>query len=244
MIEEPESAIRPGRDNDPDRVAAMRLRADRPRVTRLSRKVLAGGAAVGMIAISGAILWALQNNRSHSTAPAELYTTEHHNIADGLTGLPRDYAGIPRQVPPLGPALPGDLGRPMMSAQNAPSATLPGADPEQQRLGQEIEAARLSRLFASTNIRELAQPVAQSSPVDTSSEFKPRARTQKLTRCLRKTVKTGNSPSSTPPSTVGQQAPIASLHQLLHMLYRQATSFRLPYSPVSVRTCRARLLLR
>ena len=55
----------------------------------------------------------------------------------------------------------------MMSAQNAPSATLPGADPEQQRLGQEIEAARLSRLFASTNIRELAQPVAQSAPVDT-----------------------------------------------------------------------------
>ena len=167
MIEEPESAIRPGRDNDTDRVAAMRLRADRPRVTRLSRKVLAGGAAVGMIAISGAILWALQNNRSHSTAPAELYTTEHHNIADGLTGLPRDYAGIPRQAPPLGPALPGDLGRPMMNAQNAPSTTLPGTDPEQQRLGQEIEAARLSRLFASTNIRDLALPVAQSAPVDT-----------------------------------------------------------------------------
>jgi type IV secretion system protein VirB10 len=120
-----------------------------------------------MIAISGAILWALQNNRSHSTAPAELFTTEHHNVADGLTGLPRDYAGIPRQVPPLGPALPGDLGRPMMSAQNAPSATLPGADPEQQRLGQEIEAARLSRLFASTNIREIALPVAQSAPIDT-----------------------------------------------------------------------------
>jgi type IV secretion system protein TrbI len=145
----------------------MRLRAERPRVTRLSRKVLAGGAAVGMIAISGAILWALQNNRSHSTAQAELYTTEHHNVADGLTGLPRDYAGIPRQAPPLGPALPGDLGRPMMNAQNAPSATLPGADPEQQRLGQEIEAARLSRLFASTNIRELPLPVAQSAPVDT-----------------------------------------------------------------------------
>ena len=134
----------------------MRLRAERPRVTRLSRKVLAGGAAVGSVAIFGAMFWALQNNRSHTTAPAELYTTDHHNVADGLTGLPRDYAGIPRQAPPLGPALPGDLGRPILNAQNAPSARVPAIDSEQQRIGQEIEAARLSRLFASTSIRELA----------------------------------------------------------------------------------------
>ncbi len=38
--------IRPGDDKEGDRSAAMRLRAERPRVTRLSRKVLAGGAAV------------------------------------------------------------------------------------------------------------------------------------------------------------------------------------------------------
>src|ERR1700733_14159978 len=139
----------------------MRLRAERPRVTRLSRKVLAGLAAVGMMAISGAILWALQNNCSHSTAPSELFTTEHHNIADGLTGLPRDYAGIPRQAPPLGPALPGDLGRPMMNAQNAPSGAVLTVDGEQQRIGQETEAARLSKLFASTSIRELASLTGQ-----------------------------------------------------------------------------------
>jgi type IV secretion system protein VirB10 len=55
----------------------------------------------------------------------------------------------------------------MLNAQNAPSATSLGADPEQQRLGQELEAARLSRLFASTSIRDLALPAAQSAPVDT-----------------------------------------------------------------------------
>jgi type IV secretion system protein VirB10 len=147
----------------------MRLRAERPRVTRLSRKVLAGGAAIGLVAISGAVLWALQNNRSRSTTPAELYTTDHHNVADGLSGLPRDYAGIPRQAPPLGPALPGDLGRPILNAQNAPSATISGIDAEQQRLGQEIEAARLSRLFASTSIREVASSIAHAASVDTSS---------------------------------------------------------------------------
>ena len=162
MSLEPEPDIRPGRDNEPDRAASMRLRAERPRVTRLSRKVLAGGAAIGSLAICGAVLWALQNNRSRTSAPSELYTTDHHNVADGLSGLPRDYAGVPRQAPPLGPALPGDLGRPMLNAQNAPSGVIPSVDGEQQRIGQEIEAARLSKLFASTSIRELALPSRSS----------------------------------------------------------------------------------
>jgi type IV secretory pathway VirB10-like protein len=165
MSLEPEPDIRPGRDNESDRAASMRLRAERPRVTRLSRKVLAGGAAIGSLAICGAVLWALQNNRSHTSAPSELYTTDHHNVADGLTGLPRDYAGVPRQAPPLGPALPGDLGRPIMNAQSAPSEAIPSVDGEQQRIGQEIEAARLSKLFASTSIRELTSLTGQLASV-------------------------------------------------------------------------------
>lgn len=165
MSLEPEHDIRPGRDNEPDRAASMRLRAERPRVTRLSRKVLAGGAAIGSLAICGAVLWALQNHRSRTSAPSELYTTDHHNVADGLSGLPRDYAGVPRQAPPLGPALPGDLGRPMLNAQNAPSGAIPSVDGEQQRIGQEIEAARLSKLFASTSIRELASLTGQVASV-------------------------------------------------------------------------------
>jgi type IV secretory pathway VirB10-like protein len=166
---EPESDVRPERRNESDPVAAMRLRAEHQRVMRLSRKVLAGGAAVGMIAISGAVLWALQNNRSRSTTPAELYTTDHHNVADGLTGLPRDYTGVPRQAPPLGPPLPGDLGRPILNAQSAPSTGTAAIDSEQQRIGQEIEAARLSRLFASTSIRELASSIAEAPSVVTPS---------------------------------------------------------------------------
>jgi type IV secretion system protein VirB10 len=147
----------------------MRLRAERPRVTRLSRKVLAGAAAVGSAAIFGATFWALQNNRSHTSTPSELYTTDHHNVADGLTGLPRDYAGLPRQAPSLGPALPGDLGRPMLNGQSAPSAGMSAIDSEQQRLDQEGEAARLSKLFASTSIRELASSIAQVASVGAST---------------------------------------------------------------------------
>jgi type IV secretory pathway VirB10-like protein len=149
-----------------ERLAAMRLRSERPRVVRLSRKVLTGGAAVGMIAIFGAVLWALQNNRARTTSSDELYSTDHHNVADGLAGLPRDYAGVPRQAPPLGPPLPGDLGRPILNAQGSPTATIPQVGSEQQRLDQEIEAARLSRLFASTNIRELPSASAQQASVN------------------------------------------------------------------------------
>ena len=164
--------------NNGDQSAAMHLRAERPRVTRLSRKVLAGGAAVGSAVIFGAIFWALQNNRSRMPAPSELYTTDHRNVADGLAGLPRDYAGVPRQAPPLGPALPGDLGRPILNAQTSPSTGIPGIDSEQQRIGQEIEAARLSRLFASTSIREVAASITQAAAEGHSSTAVPNPTSQ------------------------------------------------------------------
>jgi len=164
--------------NNGDQSAAMHLRAERPRVTRLSRKVLAGGAAVGSAVIFGAIFWALQNNRSRVPAPSELYTTDHRNVADGLAGLPRDYAGVPRQAPPLGPALPGDLGRPILNAQTSPSTGIPGIDSEQQRIGQEIEAARLSRLFASTSIREVAASITQAAAEGHSSTAVPNPTSQ------------------------------------------------------------------
>ena len=82
-------------------VVGLRLRSVRPRVTRLSRRVLTGGAAIALAAVSGAVFWALQNNRHRNAAPEELYSTDHRVTADGLAGLPRDYAGIPRQAPPL-----------------------------------------------------------------------------------------------------------------------------------------------
>src|SRR6267142_679639 len=114
-----------------DSAHALRLRAERPRITRLSRKVLAGGAALALLLISGAVLWALRSNGQHNPAPDELYSTDHHNVADGLTTLPQDYAGIPRDVPRLGPTLPADLGRPIVTAEGQ-SAPI-GLDAEQQR---------------------------------------------------------------------------------------------------------------
>jgi type IV secretory pathway VirB10-like protein len=146
---------------------ALRLRAEGPRVTRLSRNVLIGGTALVLIVVCGALLWALQTNRLRTPTSQELYTTERHALADGLAGLPRDYAGVPRNAPPLGPPLPGDLGRPIVSAQaqSGPNTV----DPDQQRRAQEIEAARVSRLFASTNSKPQALGLQQNSSQGTAA---------------------------------------------------------------------------
>lgn len=131
--------------------AALRLRPERPSVTRLSRRVLIGLAAVGLIAVLGAVIWAFQGRGKGGASGPELYSTDNKPRADGLGTLPRDYAGLPREATPkapqLGPPLPGDLGRPMLSMPTSPPPSQV-ADPERQRLEQEREAARTSKLFA------------------------------------------------------------------------------------------------
>jgi type IV secretory pathway VirB10-like protein len=143
----------------------FRLRSEGPRVIRLSRSVLIGGTALASILICGVVLWALQGDRLRGAAPQDLYTTDRPRMADGLAGLPRDYTGVPRDVPPLGPPLPGDLGRPILAAQGQSGPSAP--DAEQQRRTQETEAARVSRLFASGNRQQ--QPVGAGLSVSPGS---------------------------------------------------------------------------
>jgi type IV secretion system protein TrbI len=146
-----------------DLTAELRLRPERPPVTRLSRKVLMGLVAIAAITVSGALIWALYQGRAKPTGSSELYNTDNKTTPDGLSTLPRDYTGLSRNVPPLGPPLPGDLGRPMLNAQVSGPAAMP-VDPEQQRLAQEAEAARTSHLFATTSTREqIAAPALAPS---------------------------------------------------------------------------------
>ncbi|MGY3390236.1 conjugal transfer protein TraI [Bradyrhizobium ottawaense] len=144
----------------------LRLRPDRQQVARLSRKVLAGGGALVLVLISGAVFWALQEKRSRTPASEGLYATDHHSVADQLATLPKDYTEIPKNVPRLGPPLPGDLGRPIVAAQGSSTSSPLGVDPEQQRVNQESEAARTSKVFASTNVRPSA---AVTAPNETPS---------------------------------------------------------------------------
>lgn len=136
-----------------DQLAAeLRLRPERPPVTRLSRKVLATLGAVAATAILGALVFALQSPGRRQEA-TELYATDHKTTADELEKLPKDYASLPqpaapRPIPQLGPPLPGDLGRPILNAQGGALSA------EAQRHAQENEAARVSRLFTSTAARQ------------------------------------------------------------------------------------------
>lgn len=139
-------------------VAPMRLRPEPPRVTRLSRKALAVLGSVAGVGLGGALIYALQVQQGGKPAE-EVYATDGRSTPDGLNALPKDYTG-----PVLGPPLPGDLGRPILDAQNrgqpvpvseidtpaSPAAPDPEAERRRQELErrrQELEAARTSRVF-------------------------------------------------------------------------------------------------
>ena len=168
---------------EPSAPPDLRLRGERPRVTRLSRKVLIGLGFVSALVIAGALGYALQGRNKAGPGP-ELLSIQNRPAAEGLAGLPKDYTGLPRRAPPLGPPLPGDLGKPILNAGAAPNTFLPaaGPDPEAQRLAQEKEAARVSKLFAQTSrqpqnvvaVAPAATPgagpgVAATPPVDAGS---------------------------------------------------------------------------
>ena len=152
---------------DREIAAELRLRPERPRVMRLSRRVLATLGGVSAIAVAGALTFALWPHGAKGPAQ-ELYSTDNRQTPDGLNGLPRDYSGLPKPVPQLGAPLPGDLGKPILNA-GAPTPGMPvptQPDPEaqrlaqeRQRLAQEMDAARTSRLFAS-EARAAMQPAA------------------------------------------------------------------------------------
>jgi type IV secretion system protein TrbI len=152
-----------------DTAATMRLRGETPRVTRLSRRVLVGLGLLASLGIGGALIYALQS-RYGARLSEELYSTENRSIADGLAGLARDYGS----VPPLGPPLPGDLGRPIVNAQGRGQPTpSTGISAEEQRRLQEIEAARTSKLFATTETRpsRVAEPGAKVSAPGAAPEL-------------------------------------------------------------------------
>tara|TARA_B100002049_G_scaffold236964_1_gene225383 strand:+ start:529 stop:1695 length:1167 start_codon:yes stop_codon:yes gene_type:complete len=161
-------------ETDPERPvdaeSITSLRGDGPRVVRLSRKAIGIASAVGLALVGGALIYALQP--ASPDDGEELFKTDGVAVADGLASAPRDYS----QVPQLGPPLPGDLGKPILDAQDRGAlAELPpvGAQPQppqgispeesaRQRIEQEREAARGSRLFFGGGTT--AASPAQASP--------------------------------------------------------------------------------
>ncbi|WEQ54893.1 TrbI/VirB10 family protein [Komagataeibacter nataicola] len=155
----------------------LRLRAARPRVVRLSRYVVWGLAGTGMIGIGLALGYALQNSARQGPASA-VQDSDARPSADGLDALPKDYTGVPK----LGPPLPGDLGKPILKAQQEGRAG-PVSGMGDRRAEQEVEAAITSKLFVQT--QEAGRQDNVSAPVSPS---------------------TGNNPPSAPAGTNDRQA--------------------------------------
>nr|WP_220116771.1 TrbI/VirB10 family protein [Brevundimonas vesicularis] len=138
---------------------------------RLSRKALAVVGVAAGLGIGGSLIYALRPPGEMTTQ--ELYNTDSRATAETITSGPRDYAQAPR----LGPPLPGDLGRPIVSAQQRgedvpvpPIGAQPGqpdprvqaAEAARQRAQQERDAARTSSVFLGSS-GGAASPAAPTS---------------------------------------------------------------------------------
>jgi len=133
--------------------AAFQLRGPAPRVMRLSRKALATLGVVAGLGIGGSLWYALAPKGEQ--AAKELYNTDSRAASETITSGPKDYG----QVPKLGPRLPGDLGGPIVSAQQRgenvpvppvgaqPDPRIQAAEAARQRIAQERDAARTSMVF-------------------------------------------------------------------------------------------------
>lgn len=132
----------------------FRLRGSPPLVTRLSRKAMAVIGIAAGVGIGGSLIYALQQ-RQPVASPQNAFSGEAHTKSELVTGAPADYSKVPK----LGRPLPGDLGQPILDAQaNGETVPVPPmgsqkdsrvaeAEQARQRLVQEREAARASRLF-------------------------------------------------------------------------------------------------
>ncbi|MDX1366495.1 TrbI/VirB10 family protein [Pseudomonas sp.] len=144
----------------PPKVApeSLELRAQPRPVTRLNPRMLAVFAGGLATAVLGAMLWSLQpQQRRPGAEQTELYNVDRVVRSEGLEQLPADYSQLPPpsapEVPQLGPPLPGDLGGPILRAEQHGQGydyRHAGPDPaEAERLARlkEAEEAALSSVF-------------------------------------------------------------------------------------------------
>lgn len=106
---------------------SLRLRGAAKPVARVSRKALIITVGVVAIGVAAAVAWSL---REKERSVAQPVFQPAASPPEAVTGLPRDYLQR-REVPVLGPPLPGDLGRPMLSAQRARGLDASAAPSEQ-----------------------------------------------------------------------------------------------------------------
>ncbi|MEE4454332.1 TrbI/VirB10 family protein [Novosphingobium resinovorum] len=142
----------------------LQLRARPIRAIRFRRGIIIGAAALGSVSLVGIAWMALKPQMFRQVAQdSELSQPLAKPVSDTLAGLPSSYGDVPK----LGPALPGDLGRPILSAQRerAESET-------SSARSDDTEARRQQRLAEAKAAREsglLAQLASSQSPSNAGS---------------------------------------------------------------------------
>lgn len=141
---------------------SLELRA-RPRpVTRLNPRMLIALVTGLSAAVLGALLWSLQPKQRRPGIEAnELYNVDRVARAEALEQLPADYSQLPPppapEIPQLGPPLPGDLGGPILRAEQQKHGyghtDIDSDQAEAERLAilKEAEEAAVSSVFFATS---------------------------------------------------------------------------------------------
>jgi type IV secretory pathway VirB10-like protein len=141
----------------------LSIRSRPARAIRFRRGAIIGAAALGSASLMGIAWMALKPQVFRQVAQeSELSQPMAKPASDALSGLPTSYGDAPK----LGPPLPGDLGRPILRAQERAGATTASASVDaaaaerQQRLA-DLKVARESGLMAQTTTgRSSVAPIA------------------------------------------------------------------------------------
>lgn len=153
----------------------LSIRSRPVRAIRFRRGAIIGAAALGSASLMGIAWIALKPQVfRHVVQDSELSQPMAKPASDALSGLPTSYGDTPK----LGPPLPGDLGRPILRAQEraeaAPVSTPvdTAAAARQQRLA-DLKAARESGLMAHTASGRGATVPAASGASGTALDAQP-----------------------------------------------------------------------
>lgn len=146
----------------------LELRARPQPVTRVNRKVLIGGAAVGLILISGLVLVALKPPTFRGVNPQELINVEHKPVTDGLSKLPVSYDSLPAanadRAPKLAAGVPQLIEPTIVDTLNDPERI------EKARLDRMAGQARESQVFFRLQLKAPSSREA-AAPGDGHSEL-------------------------------------------------------------------------
>jgi type IV secretion system protein VirB10 len=137
-------------------------------VLRFNRKLIMIGAGVGSAALLGATLFTLESSGARNQSYGkEVYNVDRKTTADGLNGMPRNYDGMGKPTPVLGPPLQGDVGaaalqkerelgtapQPVENFTFRPTAEDDAARAERLRLARQALQAREAAVFFQTNAK-------------------------------------------------------------------------------------------